>query len=635
MATAPLGTTYYPSCVVNLKIRFDDAYTGNSSQAPQVSSAEIAANPPTQPATSTGGLLAFTGNKGDGNSYIVGRIPKTCSVELPAYRQAGKFRMTFDFKDLPIDPRMIRSMGVEIFMDSVPANDFALSVPQVKPVGGQRDSVMTRQGRLSMLKGTPDNLVLMGLVDSWHVSHSSKGSEATIEGRDLVGMFLNTPITADTIANLVLDQPIDFVVRNLVTRMQGWATGMQVIAAAPEEWEGGKVPLVGKSITEQVATPRVRNAAITRGVRLSAGANPDKLNFWDVITRWCYYVGAVPVIRLMPDVTNVSLAAQQQAGFVNNLKVTLLIKPANTIYDQLRATDAYTRNTPFKGGGSRTVDGNDFRVRRMMFGRNIESLEFERKYAGLNLPKLVRVVSYNTSSPTRGEERLLSADYPPEVAAAALADNAALVAKKRAAAIAKNPKAAKRSTEAPSGEIAMQDILRISIPGISDQATLNTLAKMVYEEINRGEMGGSVQTKSMASFGAGNEDPDLVRLRPGDGIQIQVDARELQARAPSVSPPNAMAQKPDSQLIQELTDRLGDRTLAVAIVQTLRDSSPLLANIYRVSNVKYDWNITSGISIAFDFQNYVEVRNNVSPTPVPGSAGAGDLPGSAVPEPVV
>ena len=652
-----LGATYYPSCVVNLKIRFDDEYTNIPSTAEARTVDGTAANTPTAGASSIGNLAIMSGTK-DGNSHLVGRIPKTCSVEIPAYRQAGKFRMTFDYRDLPIDPRLIRSVGVEIYMDTVSADTFAQAVPQVNPAAGRGAT----PSRLSMLKATPENMVLQGIVDSWTVSHSNKGSEATIEGRDLVGMMLNTPITAEAIGGLTLGLPIDNVIRQLLYTMQGWAGGLQVQASPPEEWNEGVVPIIGKAITEQVATPRARRGATgEKTVRLSVGADPDKLNFWDVVTRWCYYVGAVPSITLQPE-KGANPYAVQQGIIAAPYKVTLLIRPANIIYDQLRGRDkSGNDNTPFKDNRWRSDDaGNTFAIRRMMFGRNVEQLNFERKYSGRNIPKLVRVVSYDSSSSDKGEDRLLQADYPTALEDAALAVNAAAVASRQAAAEAKaasnraaraaaaekwrkergiaarkptarNPYLPVRSREAPSGEIAAQDMLRISIPGIKSQSQLQNLAKQIYEEINRGEMGGSCHTKSLASFGAGNEDPDLVRIRPGDGIQLQVDARDLQARAPNVSPLNAMHQKSDAQLIEELTARLGkdQQLLATMIVQSLRDSNQKLANIYRVSNVKFDWNITSGIAVAFDFHNYVEPRNNVSDTPMP--AGASDLPGLAVP----
>lgn len=656
MATANLGATYYPSCVVNLKLRFDEAFSSVSSTPDGLSVDKQAASPPTAPAAPTGGLKIFAGTA-DTLSHVLARIPKTCSVELPAYRKAGQFSMSFDFRDLPIDPRMMRAMGVEIYMDSVAADDYANSILQVNPPGDSRGSKLTRQNRLSMLKMSPDNLVMQGIVDNWHVSHSGSGSEVRIEGRDLIGMFLNTPVTAAAIGDIELGRRIDDVIRDLITPMQGWAAGMDVRATPSFTWPKGDVPLVGKAITEQVATPRVRRAAIDDAIRLSAGADPDKLNFWDVITRWCYYVGAVPTITLSGAASNTTAS--------NNYKVTLLIRPAQSLYDQWDATDdGNPYAIPFKGDRRRVVDGQSFAVRRMMFGRNIEELTLERKFTGRTLPKLVTVVSYNPSSDRSGEDRLITASYPPDVVEKATADNQQVynenkaradaareqakaerkAAREAARAAAGKPPvkhrqtttngvAATRSRVAPSGEIAAQDQIRIPIPGLTTEDEAMNLASQIYNEICRGEVGGSCRTKSLSSFGAGNEDPDLVRLRPGDGMYITIDARQLQARAPSVSPLNEQLQKTPAELAADINKRIGDQNLSNAIAYTLMNALPKELTTYRVSNVKFDWNVSSGISVAFDFQNFIAVRNAV--TPSPAGSGAPDPAGgaTAVPAP--
>lgn len=47
--------------------------------------------------------------RGDANvSYVLNRVPKRASVELPGYRQAATFELTVDFKELPIDPRTLQ-----------------------------------------------------------------------------------------------------------------------------------------------------------------------------------------------------------------------------------------------------------------------------------------------------------------------------------------------------------------------------------------------------------------------------------------------------------------------------------------------------------------------------------------------
>ena len=155
--------------------------------------------------------------------------------------------------------------------------------------------------------------------------------------------------------------------------------------------------------------------------------------------------------------------------------------------------------------------------------------------------------------------------------------------------------------------------MTIQVYGIKDQTQLQLIADGLYNEIMRGETGGNVKTRSLTSFGAGNEDPDLIRIRPMDGISILVDSRLLSDRAPSVSPLNREWQAGAQEWEAQLRRELGDENLARAIVATTRNSLVAYQSTYRVNAVRFDWDIKSGVSIALDFHNYIIPRNDVLP----------------------
>jgi hypothetical protein len=253
-------------------------------------------------------------------------------------------------------------------------------------------------------------------------------------------------------------------------------------------------------------------------------------------------------------------------------------------------------------------------MRRLVYGRSIEEMTLERKYTGIT-PRAVRVISYNPSSKSRGKGRLLQAistDQQPDFKLPGMAEPFDLTK-----AISKDNAAAARSGLPPKGKKGDQEVLTIPVPGISDQQTLQRIAEELYEEIMRGEMGGKVKTNSLASFGAGNEDPDLLGLRPGDGMTLAFEARPLASRAPAVAPLVQQNQMSLQEEIQEVANRMGDVNLARIVVATRRGYLLEIQNTFRVNNVKFDWEIKSGISVSFDFHNYVEVRNAVTrPTPV-------------------
>lgn len=610
----PAQPVYYPSCVVNLRLRFDERMVFNAEGAAAFAFDQDEMLKRTQgPRAFTDIPLFMQNAENDKLSYVNGRIPTRASIELPAYRDSGKFSLTFDYRDLPIDPRLLRACGVEIYLDSVAGENFSSGVLATAPPNGERASVITKRGRSSMLTQSPENLALVGTVDSWRVEHTANGSTVSMEGRDNRAVLLEQIIVPELLPTIPLKDNIIDVVAYIVGKQP---FGQQMLVSGPDaaEWPKGVIPSpvsqdVALSLGNSAQT-RVRRGAQGKDPRVSAGAQPDKLNVWDLITKLCTLVGAVPYFRNVP-------AAPGK-------KSVLWVAPARNLYAQLGAGTRTQVNgvvgkaspTPFQRGGLRDVgESEPLAVRRLVFGRNVETLNYERKFNGF-VPRTVEVVSLDTSSEARGEDKLLIVRWPadpqPQVPQVRRRGNTVTTAK--------NIKEAQVSQVGPGGQVANKGLVRFSVPGIRDKARLLQIAQDIYEELGRGEQGGSVKTRDLASFGAGNEDPDLLRLRPGDAMELLVDASAFSTRYPIRSPANDQARAPDAiEFLNDLTKRLGDDELALAITATSRNLVANLQNYFRVSNVKFDWDVRSGVSVSFDFANYIEARNAV--TPIPKDAG--------------
>lgn len=593
---------YYPSCVVNLRLRFDEALVFNAKGAAAFSytSEEVLKFALTGDEPTDIPLFLQKGRE-DGVSFVNGRIPTRASIELPAYREAGKFSLTFDYRDLPIDPRMVRSCGVEIYLDAVPPENFADGVVASAPPQGERVSMLTKRARASQLLQSVDNLALVGTVDSWQVEHSTDGSTITMEGRDNRSILLAQMIDPRLLPKIPLKKDIVQVVAYIVESLP---FGGRINVKFPPSvlWPNGVIPSPasqGGATAFRSSQTRVRQGAQGGGATVSAGAQPDKINCWDLITRYCTLVGAVPY-------------------FKGN---DLWVAPARNLYAQATAggTDTLV-GTPFKDGQRRDVgEATGLSIRRLIFGRNIESLNYERKFSGF-VPRTIEVVSLDTSSTTRGPGKLLIAQWPARKGTS----EGAGVPSDTAFNLGASPENAAVSQVAPSGEVGNKDKLRISVPGVADKKKLLQIAQDIYEELNRGEQGGSVKTRDLASFGAGNEDPDLLRLRPGDAMELLVDASAFTSSYPIRSPLTDDAKAAPAALEKEIAKRIGDAALARAIVATSRNLVANLQNFFRVKNVKFDWDVASGVSVAFDFENYIEARNAVTPIP---RAPAGARPG--------
>jgi hypothetical protein len=564
---------YYPSCAVNFTLTFDyrltlldppdgatpDALTKASDKAPKPS------DEPT--------LV----RKGAPYSFVTNRLPRKCSVELPGYRQAGTFDMTFDFKDLPIDPRAIKAAAVHIYFGAIDPAAFGAGI-----VGG----ALGPGGRVSsILMPEKSNLCMAGTVDEWSVDHSDSGSTVQIRGRDFRGILIDSPMntspkeSADFFARIQRREDIVGVVQDILA-LHGLFPNLQVLCNA-EEWDGGVIPTPGGSAT----TPRHRKGADGKGKAAAASAGKglaSELSYWDLIVRECYLVGAIPY-------------------FVG---VDLWIRPARAIFDQQRAGIDPRIKAPFKDGKQRTYDAEagtpldpGLSVRKMVYGRDIKELSFDRKFGGYQKPKCVRVISTDTDSPERGQDRTLTAEWP-ELTAQKLVANKV----------------------APGGEVAQKEFVNIPVPGIRDKEQLLAIAKAVYEEIGRGELGGHCSTPCLASFGGNNADPDILSLKPGDGVEFQVDTRQLTQIAPLISTLTDNNRESFASAVKKLSDALGDDNLAKVIVATARGKIQQLQGFFRVSTVHFNWDAASGIDIKFDFQNYVVALNQVGP-PVSSAAG--------------
>jgi hypothetical protein len=571
--------TFYPSLVTLLNIRLDEAYQHEAASMSQPQSPDNVAGAPTTQALSADAstVPAFMAISGaDYLTVVTERIPKHASVELAGYRQAAKFNAVYDFKDLPVDPRQIRAIGVEVHLGAVAGRDFARGIQSVQPGGGRSSVIRTRiDGRPN-----PETLLFMGTVDTLHWRHTSAVSEVTIDGRDLRGILLDSPIRPGMLAKLVLSNSIDKVVRQIIGfHPFGSKFDVRVIR---EEWPNNTplAPGVQGNVT------RVHlGAAGDPSVKMSAPGSPDNLNMWDMITRYCFLCGAVPY-------------------FVGS---TLWIRRARNIFDTLLGK-VPTGIDPSKGDpftSHRSWNGQPLKVRRMVYGSNVLNLEFERKIGGVTRPA-VELVCVNTSSPTRGinpqtgrPNKLLLAYYPPEADPAYRGPPLTGKAKYRAS-----------TKVAPNGQGAMTDLLRFSVPGIASLAQLQEMARDTWEEIARQEISGRISTKDLTSLGGGNNDPDLLRLRPGDPLQILVRSDASNSLSPVNSELIRQERFQQAALAKSFDARTGQSNPKAggAVARTKKGSAvPELLNIFRVSNVKFSWGADDGIAIDADFQNYVEV----------------------------
>lgn len=576
---------YYPSAVVHLHLRFDESLTIVPELPDPQSPLSLAEAPRMQSmGTKQTRLPLILEGQRDKLSHVLNILPRELSVELPGHRQAGKFNMTIDYRDFPIDPRLVRACGVEVYLGPVVADEFSSGMMTMPSKLSDGRSQHTRRSVLRTFtdEGAPvdDYLLMVGDVDVFNVEHTDKGSLVRMEGRDLRGLLLDSPIKPQVLTKLDTSQPIHKVVQQIISYHP---LGERfAISIKESDWYAAGLKSIPSPADKNNLT-RVRAGA--KGGKKGGSAKPagdaQQLTFWQIITQYCFLCGAIPT-------------------FVGR---ELRIRPARSIYDQFKK-QGYDPQwpTPFIGGKPRASTTGEppgrkeWNVRRMLYGNNVGKLSFERKLHGRKVA-VIECVGYDTSSDVRGPGKLVTVRWP-DVS----------FGKKGPKFKTKAAKQAAMSNVASSGKMTETDVVRFPVPGVKSVAQLKLVAQAIFEETARGEMGGACETHDLASFGGDSQDPDLIRLRPGDGVEFFVDTRTLRDRSPLVAELVSHDRRGFDEQVAAVTAVTGDPNLARVIVASSRGTVNEIQRFFYVNNVKFSFSADKGLSLAFDFQNYVEAR---------------------------
>jgi hypothetical protein len=586
--------TQYPSMVANFKLYFDENLNPDASPPPSATVDDLVQNPPPATSTQPAPDPLMLQRKSDQASFVYARIPKKASVELLGWNQFDKFSMTVDFRDLPIDPRTIRSAAVEIHLGTVTAARFAQGITKPEQ-DGSRVSIIATRDRNGQVRD--DTLLGVFYIDEWEVDEADAGAEVSLSGRSMAAPLVDTKVGTNPaqvqqlLDTLDTSQPLDQVIAAVLQFNPLFAQFN--VGVNPGEWPDGTIPA---PLTADLI-PRHRQGARGNraGGRASMRGGSSDMSFWDLIYNLCQLAGAYPYFR----------------------NTTLLLRPMRSVFDQARTTGFDPSvSTPFVPDQPRTAPGvGSFSIRRLVYGKDVQKLHFNRKFGGLARPKTVRLTCVNHNATDRTLAGVsVQAQWPPTT----------------------SDDAARRNRVTQGGQQAQEEFIDIAYPHVSDATRLQEIARNLYEQMARMEMSGTAETKNVASFMGDNTDPDMLRLKPGDAIEFYADVRELAQQQPLVSTVTDHYRLPFDSAVDAIAKRIGDQALAKAIVATARGQSGLVQRAFRTSAVRYTWDATSGVEIALDFQNYYEPRaednsvgtdpGSVQKTPVASNQSSGQQP---------
>ncbi len=597
---------YYPFCVVALGFLFDDHFTVSKARAkPKAGSLEefFLQNPEMDPLPAPRSRPVSEPLVTDARedlTWAVNIVPRKASVQLDGYRKAGTFNVSLSKRDLPIDPQVVKAGQIRIFFGCADPDDFSAWVM------GSMNGKPTRVLRTHDDAGVPDPnlLALWGVFDEVSMSLDGSHDEISFEGRDLRGVLLDSPIDAKKFTRLKLDQPIDKVVQDILST-HPLADKMN-ITVQPTDWESYGLPPGAAGPPRPIPSP-VTTTGVTRvnaGLKGNTpGAQPtaanSKLTYWDLVTQFCFLVGAIPYFR-GHDLCIRPVAALESLKGVQDLETG-----AVTFDPKVK--------TPFAGGKTRQLPGGQpFAVRRLVYGRNVQKLTIKRRLAGGMRPKVIQVVSLDTRT-----HKILEATWPKDL--------------KKKTGGAKG----KGTTANPSGGAGATEVHRVPLSGITDIGQLTEIAKAIFESTAHHEVEGTFATKELASLIApgspgdartwGNADADLLRCRPGDPVQVLMDGAHLGSRQRGQDSFISSVTQDESlgfdEAVEQVSKRLTihdnegrpiqDRNFARVLVATGRNAVLELQQWYRIHGMDFAWNCSgdkASMEVNGKFHNYIEAQ---------------------------
>ena len=488
---------------------------------------------------------SLSGSSPDDRFVRGGIIPLRCVVERNGFRTADTASIELAWEDIPFDPRLLRSFGVEVILGTVRGSDYDEGLRGLRNEQGQLRSLVSQSPGGSVVRAATR---YVGKVDQVDVKFDGdEGAILSLETRDLTCVFIDQPlITPD----LDLSLPIDVGIQMLLLQYPA-LTGMPVIFGDVNDPSPGPAPIPGAA----VALPRrARRGRVTRQAR----SGDQKMSLWDYLTDVCVQVGMIPLVR----------------------DYELRICRPETLYG-MTSTPIDPEQGDAGGVGSRP--------RRMVYGRNIEELSFSRKLGGTKVPT-IEVRAYD---PLIGRTRW--ARWPtragePSVGVLGINDP---------------PQALRANEISPTGANPDEKVQTFTVRYATDPSMLRQIARSTYEEIGRQEITGSFKTSDLTSFESLLE-ADLLQLESGDPVEILVDAYDPTDPDQAATSATELAALETNRRTAYLQD-LGWPADTAARFAQLQNASGL-QSVFRTSSVRIDFDSENGMDIEVEFQNYVEVR---------------------------
>lgn len=361
----------------------------------------------------------------------------------------------------------------------------------------------------------PEHLIATGLVDNAVITQDENGGVVSLSGRDYTALLIDRQWdpTESGQRGRVPDGDLDTVVQRLVDEaVQADTVGRTLTVRFLDFEIAPETSKVSKTVTQKKVTIKPPKTSKSRSKRKKRGiAVKSDSSYWDVIYKLCLsygfivYVSGFDVVIAKPHV----LQAESESFF------------------------------------------------RVAYGRNLQSLEVERKLAKDAVPQ-IRVRSYDSVGKQAIEGR-----FP-----------------------------AGRDQVVTGVGTRKEEYRVFTVPDVRDVNTLKEIARSTYYTLARGEGVIRFSTPHLNDL----ENLDLLRMRAGDAVQIIWDAFNAEVML-------------DTKISREqkisVLLALGYSSEVAALVADQYTKLDYFRQPFYVKNVNITWDLDRGVALDVEAMNFI------------------------------
>ena len=487
----------------------------------------------------------------DERNIIFSVLPLEVEIARNTVKDADTATITIDFRDVPVDPRIIRACLVTVTVGLVDADEFEAGVTEQKlRDDGSLFSIVDRNpGQELSFQSTTRYI---GFAEEWNVDFTDDGDTIKIMCRDVSGLLRDQKLPEGR--GIDMNLPIAQGVEGLLNSFSS-LRGLLVKFGTPVD-EGDPlevlVPDFGPVPSESI--PEAQKSRKGKQAKAKRRGN-QRQSVWDHLLDVCNKLGLVPSMR----------------GFT-----LFLLEP-------------------------RVLSSNLRDARRMVWGRNIKRLGFARKMGGVK-SDTIEVRSFDASIGRTRWARYPVLDNEP---------SSGILGKEGSP----QPVVSRPNDVSPNGspqeQVLTYFVGAVSDLETLERIAQNTFNEISRQEIE-GSL-ETDEVDSFDSQREGDlldlQPGEAVRIDVAPPAEVSQSGASVEQK-PSNTTSNL--QELQNQSIATRAAFLQSLGVGAETAQRLAaaQESVALISTFRAGHVNLSWSIEEGIAMDFDFTNFVVIRDN-------------------------